>query len=84
MPLETVEYVVVWDVWFSHSNCTPGPDHEDRNMYYEEWPEAATDIERFLCSRPDGCAGTVLVDRISMPRSEWDALQDPSQEPADA
>lgn len=70
--------VVLWDVWFTHSQCDmdtcEGRTTDDDHWFFDTWAEAAAEIEKRLTERPAGCALDAIVDRVSMPSSEWDAM----------
>jgi hypothetical protein len=75
MAPETVEHVLVWEVWFTHSHCRACRDRDDAGpLFYAEWREAADDIQARITGRPDGCELDAIVDRVSMPKTKWDAL----------
>lgn len=78
MPPETVEYVRLWQVWFTHSNCTYDSEHdrEDRSLYFEAWADASAEIELWLRGRAARCEGSIIVELISIPKAEWDALEE--------
>lgn len=83
MPPDIVEHVVVWSVWFSHSDCVACSHWDDtEHWYYDAWSEAAVEIEAWLVNRKAGCRGEVIVDRVLMPKPEHDALV--KEEPCDA
>lgn len=80
MPPEIGDTVTVWEVWFTHSQCSYAAtcranDESDVHIFDTwQWPEAAEEIERQLTARAVDCRMDAIVNRVAMPKAEYDAL----------
>ena len=81
MPPDIVPHVLVWQVWFTHTNCDRAcpsmlEEVNSRVWLYDNWIEAASEIERRITQRPRGCKLDAIVDHVSMSKADWDALEE--------